>query len=54
MVKEKTTLDELSASLNLSRNTIWAFRKKVNQKVLAAGDGQPSWEEMILLYPLPS
>ncbi|WP_163379204.1 7TM diverse intracellular signaling domain-containing protein [Cyclobacterium sp. SYSU L10401] len=54
MVKEKITLDELSASLNLSRNTIWAFRKKVNQKVLAAGDGQPSWEEMILLYPLPS
>ncbi|SHM75679.1 7TMR-DISM extracellular 2 [Cyclobacterium lianum] len=53
MVQEKITLDELSDSLQISRNTIWAFRKKVGQKVPSLADGaRPGWEELILLQPL--
>lgn len=53
-VKDKMTLDELSETLNLGRNTIWAFRKKVNQKIQSAEEASLSWEDLILLPSLPT
>ncbi len=45
---EKLTLDQLSALLDLRRNTISAFRVKVKNLLELNGAHQPEWENIIL------
>jgi two-component system, sensor histidine kinase LadS len=47
------TLEELALKLNLSTNTVWAFKAKVNQRIkVLAGNGKKlsaaAWDEVIL------
>ena len=42
------TLEELADLLHLNKNTVWAFRKKVNELIQKKGLDHPNWEEIIL------
>jgi len=45
---EKSTLDQLATTLDLRRNTIWAFRKKIQTSIAKQSDLDPGWEEIVL------
>lgn len=53
--KEQHTLEETAVSLNLSPNTVWSFRSKVNGRLLTLRTKGPvAWETVILDQPAPS
>lgn len=53
--RKQMTLDELATLLDIRRNTVWAFRKKIRQKMgEAAGEKLPGWEELVLFNTVNS
>jgi hypothetical protein len=46
--KEKHTLEQLSEILDLRKNTIWGFRKKVRNQLSTKNLAAPLWHELIL------
>lgn len=49
ITQEKLTLDQLATTLDLRRNTIWAFRKKVQTRIANSEESDPGWEEIVQL-----
>tara|TARA_R110002050_G_scaffold92278_3_gene193163 strand:+ start:170 stop:2056 length:1887 start_codon:yes stop_codon:yes gene_type:complete len=49
ITQEKLTLDQLATTLDLRRNTIWAFRKKVQARIANSEESDPGWEEIVQL-----
>ena len=49
ITQEKLTLDQLATTLDLRRNTIWAFRKKVQTRIANSEEPEPGWEEIVQL-----
>lgn len=47
---EKLTLEQLSALLDLGKNTIWAFRKKVINSLKEEDLSQPNWDDLLTLH----
>lgn len=45
---EKLTLDQLTSILDLRRNTIWAFRKKIQTRIESESNFEIGWEEIVL------
>ncbi|WP_114749506.1 7TM diverse intracellular signaling domain-containing protein [Pleomorphovibrio marinus] len=46
--QEHHTLEELSETLDLRKNTVWSFRKKVKTQMEARGLPFPQWHELIV------
>lgn len=42
------TLEEIGELLQLNKNTVWAFRKKVNELIRRKQLNHPNWEDVIL------
>ncbi len=51
---EKQTLDQLAELLDLRRNTIWAFRKKVAQSLKDEEITQPHWNDLLAVHDFSS
>lgn len=49
---QKYTLDHWVEMLDLKKNTVWSFRKKVRNAMETLGLAKPSWEEVILANTL--
>jgi two-component system, sensor histidine kinase LadS len=45
---ERLTLEQLSETLELRKNTVWSFRKKVRAQLAAKDLPSPLWHELIL------
>ncbi|WP_460519947.1 7TM diverse intracellular signaling domain-containing protein [Cyclobacterium sediminis] len=48
LTHEKLTLDQLASILDLRRNTIWAFRKKILTRIDSESGFEIGWEEIVL------
>ena len=48
LTPEKLTLDQLASILDLRRNTIWAFRKKIQTRIDFEADFEIGWDEIVL------
>lgn len=46
--KKNMTIDELSIELNLSRQTCWSYKNKINDALGKSKDKFPSWKNLIL------
>ncbi|MDN3670245.1 7TM diverse intracellular signaling domain-containing protein [Echinicola jeungdonensis] len=46
---EKQTLDQLSEQLDLRRNTVWTFKKKIQQLIQEKGLINPHWQDILWL-----
>lgn len=51
---EKQTLNELSELLDLRKNTVWSFKKKIREYIKSAGITHPGWEDVLHLRELKS
>ncbi|WP_226388698.1 7TM diverse intracellular signaling domain-containing protein [Penaeicola halotolerans] len=45
---DKQTLDSLSEMLNLRRNTVWNFKKKIEEKITGLSKEKHQWKNIIL------
>lgn len=51
---EKLTLEQLASLLDLRKNTVWAFRKKVLSSLKYQDLSQPNWDDLLALQEYPS
>lgn len=51
---EKQTLDQLAELLDLRKNTVWAFRKKVSKSLEEVEITQPNWDDLLALQDFSS
>ncbi|WP_026954396.1 7TM diverse intracellular signaling domain-containing protein [Algoriphagus vanfongensis] len=47
---EKQTLNQLAELLDLRKNTVWTFRKKLSQNLADSGISQPTWNDLWVLH----
>jgi hypothetical protein len=47
---EKQTLDQLAELLDLRKNTVWAFRKKVMQNLKEEDPSNRTWSDLLILH----